>query len=55
MNCGSWNVARTAAEIQAAMTAELLGEDDWGYSIGGPIGKPGGRNKLFFFFSLEFT
>ena len=28
-------------------------EDDWGYSIGGPIGKPGGRNKLFFFFSQE--
>ena len=28
-------------------------EDDWGYSIGGPIGKPGGSNKLFFFFSQE--
>jgi hypothetical protein len=28
-------------------------EDDWGYSIGGPIGKAGGRNKLFFFFSQE--
>src|SRR6185295_2826511 len=21
---------------------------DWGYSIGGPIGRPGGSNKLFF-------
>ena len=28
-------------------------ERDWGYSIGGPIGKAGGRNKLFFFFSQE--
>ena len=28
-------------------------EDDWGYSIGGPIGKAGGRNKMFFFFSQE--
>ena len=28
---------------------------DWGYSIGGPIGKPGGDNKLFFFHSLEFN
>ena len=27
---------------------------DWGYSIGGPIGKPGGSNKLFFFYSHEF-
>jgi hypothetical protein len=25
-----------------------------GYSIGGPIGKPGGNNKLFFFYSHEF-
>jgi hypothetical protein len=28
-------------------------EDDWGYSIGGPVGRPGGHNKLFFFFSQE--
>ena len=28
-------------------------ERDWGYSIGGPVGKPGGSNKLFFFFSQE--
>jgi len=28
-------------------------EKDWGFSIGGPIGKPGGRNKLFFFFTQE--
>ena len=27
----------------------------WGYSIGGPIGKPGGTNKLFFFYSQEFS
>ena len=29
-------------------------ENDWGYSIGGPIGKPGGNNKLFFFYSHEY-
>ena len=29
-------------------------ENDWGYSIGGPIGKPGGDNKLFFFYSHEY-
>ena len=27
---------------------------DWGYSIGGPIGKPGGGNKLFFFYTSEY-
>jgi hypothetical protein len=28
-------------------------QDDIGYSIGGPVGKPGAGNKLFFFFSQE--
>ena len=28
--------------------------DIYGYSIGGPVGKPGGNNKLFFFYSHEF-
>ena len=26
----------------------------WGYTIGGPVGKPGGTNKLFFFYSHEY-
>ena len=26
----------------------------YGYSIGGPIGKPGGNNKLFFFYAHEY-
>jgi len=30
-------------------------ERDWGFSIGGPVGKPGRDNKLFFFFSQEFA
>src|SRR5215510_1920606 len=33
----------------------VLKEKDQGYSIGGPIGKPGGTNKLFFFYSHEFS
>jgi len=28
-------------------------ERDYGFSIGGPVGKPGGANKLFFFFTME--
>ena len=27
---------------------------DFGYTIGGPIGKPGGSNKLFFFYTSEY-
>ena len=27
---------------------------DWGYTIGGPVGKPGGANRLFFFYSEQF-
>jgi hypothetical protein len=30
-------------------------ERDWGFSIGGPIGKPGGTNRLFFFYAQEFS
>jgi hypothetical protein len=28
-------------------------QTDWGVTIGGPVGKPGGKNKLFFFFSEQ--
>ena len=33
----------------------MLNEKDLGYSIGGPVGKPGGKNKMFFFYSHEFA
>ncbi|PYR60094.1 MAG: hypothetical protein DMF91_13070 [Acidobacteria bacterium] len=33
----------------------VLREKDWGFSMGGPLGKPGGKNKLFFFYSQEFS
>ena len=26
----------------------------WGYTLGGPVGRPGGDNKLFFFYSHEY-
>ncbi len=31
----------------------VVKESDWGYTLGGPIGKPGASNKLFFFFAQE--
>ncbi len=30
-----------------------LDQMDYGFSIGGPVGRPGGQNKLFFYFNLE--
>jgi hypothetical protein len=27
---------------------------DWGYTVGGPVGTPGGANKLFFFYAHEY-
>jgi hypothetical protein len=33
----------------------ILKEKDWGFSLGGPVGKPGGNNKLFFFYAQEFA
>ncbi|HET7697433.1 MAG TPA: carboxypeptidase-like regulatory domain-containing protein [Vicinamibacterales bacterium] len=32
-----------------------VNEKDLGYTIGGPIGKPGGNNKLFFFYAHEYA
>ena len=29
-------------------------QDIYGYSVGGPVGKPGGQNKLFFFYAHEY-
>ena len=48
-----WNSNSWAEHARTATPRTVNKEDDWGYSIGGPIGKPGGRNKLFFFFSQE--
>jgi hypothetical protein len=30
-------------------------QTDWGYTIGGPVGKPGKANKLFFFYAEQFS
>ena len=47
-NSNSW-IARRNGDPKAVSK-----EQDWGYSIGGPVGKPGGNNKLFFFYSHEY-
>ena len=48
-NTNNWtNVKNGDPKVSA--TAKTLG-----YSIGGPVGKPGGNNKLFFFYSHQFV
>ncbi len=49
-----WN-ANTQVNILNGDPKTVLKERDWGYSLGGPIGKPGGHNKLFFFYAQEFS
>jgi len=49
----SWN-SNTWVNKRNGDPKPVNDENDWGYSIGGPIGKPGGDNKLFFFYSHEY-
>ncbi len=48
-----WN-ANSKTNILNANPKPILKQQEIGYSIGGPFGKPGGANKLFFFHALEF-
>jgi hypothetical protein len=40
--------------IQNGDPKPVSNQRDWGYSIGGPVGRPGGQNKVFFFYSHEY-
>jgi Carboxypeptidase regulatory-like domain len=48
----SWNANSWVNKKNGAALA-VDKQKDWGYAIGGPVGKPGGHNKLFFFYSQE--
>ncbi len=48
-----WN-SNSWANQQNGSAKAVSDQRDWGYSIGGPVGKPGGNNKLFFFYTSEF-
>jgi hypothetical protein len=48
-----WN-ANSWQNIQNGDPKGVSKQRDWGYTIGGPIGKPGGENKLFFFYAHEY-
>src|SRR5262245_44022854 len=48
-----WN-ENTWANVRNNIPKTIQKERDWGYSLGGPVGKPGRNNKLFFFYSHEY-
>ncbi len=47
-----WN-SNSWANIENGSPKPVSKQTDWGYSIGGPVGKVRGDNKLFFFFTQE--
>jgi hypothetical protein len=49
----AWN-ENTWANLKNGNPMPGANQRDWGFTIGGPVGKPGGGNKLFFFFSQQF-
>ena len=48
-----WNANSLGPREERRREAEDFAED-LGYTIGGPVGKPGGTNKLFFFYAHEY-
>jgi hypothetical protein len=48
-----WN-SNSWANKQNGNPKNVSDQRDWGYTIGGPVGKPGGNNKLFFFYTSEY-
>ena len=47
-----WN-ANSRTNILNGDPKPFQDERDWGFALGGPVGRPGGKNKLFFYFNLE--
>jgi hypothetical protein len=50
----AWNT-NTKTRVLNGDPKPLAESKTYGYSIGGPVGRPGGRNKLFFFYSHEYV
>src|SRR5262245_29743820 len=50
----SWN-ANSKTNILNGDPKQFQDERDWGFALGGPVGKPGGQNKLFFYYNQEFN
>ncbi len=53
MRNSDWNSNSWVNKINGTPKA-VDKQSDWGYTFGGPIGKPGANNKLFFFYAHEY-
>jgi hypothetical protein len=51
----SFGFANSQTNILNGDPKPLVDERDWGWTIAGPIGRPGGTNRLFFFYNQEFN
>jgi hypothetical protein len=51
----SFGYANSKTNILNGDPKPFVDERDIGWAIGGPIGKPGGNNKLFFYYNQEFN
>src|SRR6478672_6928211 len=51
----SWGYANSKTNILNGDPTPYVDERDLGWAIGGPVGKPGGNNKLFFYWNQEFN
>ena len=49
-----WN-ANSWANAKNGVPKAVSKQQDWGYTIGGPVGRPGADNKLFFFYAHQFS
>ena len=50
----NWN-SNSWANVRNGNPKAVSKQTDWGYTLGGPVGKPGGKNKLFFFYAEQFS
>ena len=53
MRNSDWNSNSWVNQINGT-PKQVTKDSDYGYSFGGPVGRPGGENKLFFFYSQEY-
>jgi hypothetical protein len=54
MRRSKWNALSQTAKLNGDPKGKI-DDKDLGYSIGGPIGRPGRQNKLFFFYAHEYS
>jgi hypothetical protein len=53
MERSDWNTVSWANQLNGT-TPGVSNQDTFGFTLGGPVGRPGGNNKLFFFYGHEF-